>query len=138
VPHPKTVTALRRQRHRDDGSAIAEFVMVTALLLLLGLGVFQLAFALHVRVTLIDCAAEGARVAAGIGSDLELGKQRAKTLIAGALNPDYAADVTAEKVQIEGIDLVRVTVNAPLPLIGLFGPVEGISITGHAVDEASL
>ncbi|RIJ01598.1 pilus assembly protein, partial [Clavibacter nebraskensis] len=53
---------------RDDrGSAPAEFVMVGALLVVLALSVVQLALALHVRTTVLDAAAEGARTAALAG-----------------------------------------------------------------------
>ena len=49
---------------REHGSAVAEFVMVAALLLFVAMGVFQLGLALYVRNTLISAASEGARYGA--------------------------------------------------------------------------
>lgn len=54
----------------DRGSAPVEFVLVGALLTLLTVSVLQFALALHVRSTLIDAAAEGARHAALADSSL--------------------------------------------------------------------
>ena len=53
-----------RPPRADDGSAVVEFVLVSVLVLVLLLGVVQVALALHVRSLAIDAAAEGARVAA--------------------------------------------------------------------------
>ena len=47
---------------------MAEFTLVGVLLTVLALAVVQLALALHVRNTLLDAAAEGARYAALAGS----------------------------------------------------------------------
>ena len=44
----------------ERGSAVAEFVLVSALVLALFLGVVQVALAQHVRTLLVDAAAEGA------------------------------------------------------------------------------
>src|SRR5690625_1215129 len=78
-----------RRPDRERGSAVAEFVMISPLMLVLALGVFQLAFALHVRVTLSDCAGEGARAAAAVGADLQVAKDRTRTLINTALHSPY-------------------------------------------------
>jgi len=51
-------------RDRESGSAVADFAMVSGLLSLLFLAVFQLGLALHIRNTLISCASEGARYGA--------------------------------------------------------------------------
>src|SRR5699024_12184782 len=90
--------------HGERGSAVAELIMVSGLLVLLVLAVFQLAFALHVRVTLIDCAGEGARAAAVIGSDVEVGAARTRALIARALPVAYAADVADTCTQRGGVE----------------------------------
>src|SRR5690625_5303905 len=105
--------------HGERGSAVAEFIMVSALLVLLVLAVFQLAFALHVRVTLSDCAGEGARGVAVIGYDAEVGAERTRALIASALHDEYAANVTATRTQRSEMELLQVTVTAQLPLIGI-------------------
>lgn len=142
VVQPRGWLALARARFRridkERGSAVAEFVMISALMLVLALGVFQLAFALHVRVTLIDCAGEGARAAAAVGADLQVAKDRTRTLINTALHSSYSSDISTAVVEREGIELLEVTVQAPLPMIGFIGPGSGLTVTGHAVIEDSL
>lgn len=130
--------AKENRESRDRGSAIAEFVLISALGLFLALAVFQLAFALHIRITLIDCAGEGARIAALIGSDPAAGEARTRALISGALHPGYADKVQARTVTRQGLDLVEVTVSAPLPLLGYFGPSGLLEVTGHALVEEQL
>ena len=91
--------ALRELRFRmlrdDAGSAVAEFVMVAGLLTVLTLSVIQLALALHIRNTVIDAAAEGARYAALADSALPDGVARTRDLITVAIGAAYARDVTA-------------------------------------------
>ena len=78
-------------RLRDDrGSAPAEFVMVGALLTVLTLSVMQLGLALHIRNTVLDAAAEGARVAALADNGLADGVARTTDLISVALGEAYA------------------------------------------------
>ena len=87
----------RSIRHVDGehGSAIAEFAMVTALLLVVALGVFQLGFTLYVRNTLISAASEGARYGARVDASPSDGIARTSTLITSSLRRSYAEDVSA-------------------------------------------
>ncbi|MET0782884.1 MAG: TadE/TadG family type IV pilus assembly protein, partial [Leifsonia flava] len=67
---------------RDErGSAVVEFTLVSVLLTTLALAVVQLALALHVRNTVIDAAAEGARYAALADNTLADGEERTRMLI---------------------------------------------------------
>jgi len=116
----------------DRGSAVAEFVMVVALLTVLTLSVLQLAIALLVRNTLVDAAAEGARFGALADGSLEEGELRTAELIATAVGPQYARDVRATRGSYRGHPCLIVTVRAPLPLIGLFGPDRALEVAGHA------
>ncbi len=86
---------VRSAFREDAGSAVAEFAMVGALLTVLTLSVIQLALALHIRNTVLDAAAEGARFAALADSSLSEGAARSRDLISTAIGPGYAADVTA-------------------------------------------
>lgn len=125
-----------RARFADDtGSAAAEFVMVAALLTVLTLSVMQLALALHVRNTVLDAAAEGARTVALADSGLGEGAERTRDLISTALGPGYAANVTAEFGEYLGHPAASVTVRTPLPLIGLAGLDGGLEVVGHAAVE---
>ncbi len=108
---------------------------VSALLTLLFLGVVQLALALHVRNTLVDCASEGARYGAFADRTPAEGAQRTRDLIGMSLSSRYAKNVTASTATLEGMDVVEVTVVAPLPVVGLFGPGQAFTVRGHGVDE---
>jgi hypothetical protein len=121
---------------RDEGSAAVEFVLVGVLLTALTLGVIQLAFALHVRNTLLDAAAEGARFAALAGNGPGDGEQRTRELITVAIGADYAKGVSAGYAEYLGIPATEVTVLAPLPLAGPFGPPRSLEVTGHAAIES--
>lgn len=119
----------------ERGSAVAEFAMVAALLVALVLAVIQLSLAMHVRATLADAAAEGARHASLVGADAAAGVTRTQALITTAVGADYAQDVTAGTAVIAGVDTIRITVAAPLPVLGLIGPT-GLEVSGHAPLEA--
>lgn len=113
---------------------MAEFALVTPLLLLVALAVLQLALALHVRTTLTAAAAEGARGAALAGSDLAIGEGRARELLNGSLAGSTVRDVRGVMAQVGGVPVIEMQVTADLPLIGVFGPVP-MSVTGRAVME---
>lgn len=122
-------------RARDEtGSAPAEFVMVSGLLVLLALGVLQLGLALHVRNTLVDAAAEGARFGALADNTALEGADRARDLITAALGEQYAQDVSTSTGSYLGVPALVVTVRAPLPLVGLLGP-PALEVAGHAAVE---
>lgn len=110
-------------------------MLVGALLTVLTLAVLQLGFALHIRNTITDAAAEGARWAALADNDLADGVTRTRDLITAAIGPAYAADVTASYGSYLGHPSAIVTVRTPLPLIGLVGIDQGLEVAGHAAVE---
>jgi Flp pilus assembly protein TadG len=121
---------------RDDrGSAVAEFVLVGTLLTLLTLSVLQLALALHVRNTVLDAAAEGARFAALADNTPADGIVRCRALITVAIGAGYATDVTAASGSWRGHPAVTITVRTTLPVIGLLGFGESLEVSGHAAVE---
>lgn len=120
---------------RDDrGSAVAEFTMVVGLLTVLLLSVMQLALALHVRNTVQDAAAEGARYASLVGNDAAEGVERTRDLITTAIGPTYAESISATTTSVAGHPAIGITVEAPLPLFGLLGPT-ALEVQGHAAIE---
>jgi len=128
---------LRRGFGADRGSSPAEFVLVAALLTVLTLTVLQLALALHVRNTVLDAAAEGARYGSLADTGLDAGAARTRNLIMVALGPAFATDVTATYATEDGYPTVRMRVVAPLPLLGLLGPDRSLEVVGRAVVEGS-
>lgn len=120
----------------ERGSAVVDFTLVSVLVLVLFLGVVQVALAVHVRATLVDCAAEGARVAGRADRGPQDGAARTRDLITAALSSRYAQDVVARQTVVDGLPVVEVTVSAPLPVVGLLGPAGVVTVDGHALEEA--
>jgi Flp pilus assembly protein TadG len=115
---------------------VVDFALVSGLVALLFAGVVQLTLALHVRNTLVDCAAEGARYAALADRSTDDGVARTRSLIATSLGGGFADDVSARETDLRGLPVVEVTVSAPLPVAGLLGPGGGLTVSGHALREA--
>ncbi|MFD2758464.1 TadE/TadG family type IV pilus assembly protein [Gulosibacter faecalis] len=115
----------------DRGAAPAEWSLVAGLLTVLFLTVLQVGFVMHVRTTLIDAAAEGARVAGLRDSSAAAGAERTEQLVELALSPGYAESIS---VDVQG-NLVEVRITAPLPLIGLLGFPDGMEVSAHAPIE---
>ncbi|MCX6500038.1 MAG: pilus assembly protein [Arthrobacter sp.] len=117
---------------REHGSAVVDFVLVGTLLTLFFLAIIQLALVLHVRNTLIDAAASGARYGTLADRGAADAKERTTQLIGVALTAEFARDVSTTETSYGGIRTLEVTVRAPLPVIGLIGPREMLEVKGHA------
>jgi hypothetical protein len=117
---------------RERGAAVVDFVLVGALLTMFFVSIIQLALILHVRNTLIDAAASGARYGTLADRSADDARRRTGELIGTALNADFARDIEMREVTFQGLRTLEVTVRAPLPVIGLIGPREGLEVTGHA------
>jgi hypothetical protein len=118
---------------KQHGSAVAEFVMVTAVLTAVFVSVLQLALVLHVRNTLLDAAAAGARFGTLADRSPAEGADRTRSIISESLSPRFAEGVTFESTTIGGNAAVRVTVATGFPLMG-FLPVAGdLRVHGEAV-----
>ncbi|WP_045730513.1 TadE family protein [Pseudarthrobacter chlorophenolicus] len=117
---------------RERGSAVVDFVLVGGLLTMFFLAILQLTLVLHVRNTLIDAAASGARY--GTLADRGPGdaEERTRDLIMTALNPSFAEEVSTGEVTVQGLRTLEVTVRAPMPVVGLIGPRGMLEVTGHA------
>ena len=125
--------AVRAGRPVDErGSAVVDFVMVGGLLTMFFLAIIQLALVLHVRNTLIDAAASGARYGTLADRGATDAAERAADLIVTALNADFAQDITTSEVTFQGLRTLEVTIRAPIPVIGLIGPREMLEVKGHA------
>ena len=119
----------------ESGSAPVEFVLVGVLLTFLTLAVLQLALALHMRNTVLDAAAEGARYGALADNEPADAVPRTIDLIATAIGPDFARDVSVREGSWMGVPAVIVTVRTTLPLAGFLGPDRWLEVEGHAARE---
>ncbi|AKU18828.1 pilus assembly protein TadE [Luteipulveratus mongoliensis] len=109
--------------------------MVSTLVIVLFMAAFQLGFALHVRNTLIAHASEGARYGARADSSPGQGADRARQLIRTSLSGRFARHVSATRTTEGGAAVVRVTVVAPMPVFGPFGPGGELKVSGRAYAE---
>jgi Flp pilus assembly protein TadG len=119
----------------ESGSAVVDFALVSALVSLLFVAVLQVGFAMHIRNTLIWCASEGARLGARSGSTPADGAARTRELITSSVAPGYAQDITAGVTSVDGVQVVQVSVRAPLPLVAFFGPSGAVDVRGRAFLE---
>ena len=121
-----------RGKTDERGSAVVDFVLVGGLLTLFFLAIVQLTLVLHVRNTLVDAAASGARYGTLADRGAADARDRAAELIGVALSPEFARDVTTSEATFQGIRTLEVTIRAPLPVIGLIGPRAALEVKGHA------
>ncbi len=116
----------------ERGSAVVDFVLIGGLLTVFFLAIIQLALFVHVRNTLIDAAASGARYGSLADRNPGDARERTERLITAALNSEFSRDVTAGESEYRGLRTLEVTVRAPFPVIGLIGPKAALEVRGHA------
>lgn len=122
---------------RDDrGAAVVDFALTSGLLALLFVAVLQVGAALHIRNTLVSCASEGARYAARVGSSPEQGVVRTRDLVSRSISDRYSDDVTVSvETTADGVEVVVVRIDAPLPVLGPLGPDGALEVSGRAFLE---
>lgn len=128
----QTVWADGAPTRHETGSAVVDFVLVGALAVIVFLAIIQLALVLHVRNTLLDAAASGARYGILADRGPADAQERTTQLITSTLGSTFAQNVQVNQVSFNGVDTLAVTVRAPLPVIGLLGPGGLLEVTGHA------
>jgi hypothetical protein len=107
--------------------------LIGGLLTVIFLAVVQLMLVLHVRNTLIDAAASGARYGTLADRNPEDAGQRTAELITAGVGEDFASDVTVRRSGAGGTQFVEVVVRTPLPVVGLLGPSGVLEVQGRAV-----
>lgn len=125
-------------RARDEGAAVVDFVLVSALVLALFLLVLQVGLTLHTRNVLVASAAEGARYGANADRSPGEGAERTRRAVAEALSPGVARRLSYTAVETDrgGLPVVEVTVSGPLPVVFLPGGPIRITVHGHALEES--
>ena len=112
---------------------MVDFVLVSTLVTVMFLALIQLALVLHVRNTVADAASSAARYGALADRTAQDAQDRAELLLSTSLGDGYAQDVTASVSTAGGVSILTVSVTAPLPLVGLFGPRGRLEMSGHAL-----
>jgi Flp pilus assembly protein TadG len=121
------------KRTDDAGAVLVEFTLVAILVVIIALGVIQLAAALHVRNMAISAASEGARLAAAHDRGLAEGEARTRDLLESSIG-DVSATVEASTSTVFGADAVLMEVELPVPVFGLWG-VGSMHVRAHALKE---
>lgn len=119
----------------DRGAAPVEFVLVSSFVLLLFLAAVQLGYALHVRNTATAHVIEGARVGARADNTAADGIARAVELLGTTLPGRYGTTVTGQRTTVDGVAIVQVTAEMPLPVLGPLGIPGTMTVTGQAYAE---
>ncbi|WP_238385197.1 TadE/TadG family type IV pilus assembly protein [Nesterenkonia muleiensis] len=118
----------------EQGSATAEFTMVSALLALLFVAAVQVAGMIHVRNTLIDAASTGARFGALADRTADDGAARTQQLITGSISSRYAEEISYEYLETSEGRTLRISVRAQVPVL-VVGPGFGeLEVTGSAYE----
>ncbi|MEV7693457.1 TadE/TadG family type IV pilus assembly protein [Microbacterium sp. NPDC089189] len=120
----------------ERGSAPVEFVLVGTLLTFLTLAVLQLGFTVYVRNVVHDAAVEGAYHAALADTTLAQGAERAQQVVERAVGDGYVTEVQVVEEQSGGQPVIRVTMQATLPLVGLLGVPRGMEVQAYAPAES--
>jgi Flp pilus assembly protein TadG len=123
------------RRRSQDGSAIADFALVSVVLVPLFFGILQLALVWHVKTTLTSAASEGARYGAAYDRTTLDGQRRTSAVIDETFGTDFRDEVTASDSTVSGQPGVEVDVSAQVPMLGFWGPTITVEVTGHAVKE---
>jgi len=130
---------LRAHSRGDDGSAVVEFVLISALVMGLLLAVLQVAVYVHVRNVVAASAQQGARYAANADVDSGSGAPRTLEIIGNSLGGTTAEGLScesAEEVDSTGLVLVVVQCTGAVPaLFGALGDLLPVTVTGRAIKE---
>lgn len=116
----------------DDGAIVAESALIIALITLLCGTILQLGVIIHTRNTMIDAASAGARYAALADRNPHDAPDRARSVLAGSVPNSQGA--TIQVTSESGGEIIAVTIDHQLPILGFItGPIP-LSVTARAYD----
>ena len=92
---------------RQDGSAVADFVLVAFPMLAIFMATISITLGSYARLVLLDSTIEGARFAALADQDISSGVARTKQLVAAALGPGLSVNVAGTVSQFGSVESVR-------------------------------
>ncbi|KAA9086972.1 TadE/TadG family type IV pilus assembly protein [Microbacterium radiodurans] len=116
----------------ERGSAPVEFVLVSALLTVLTLGVLQLGVAVYVRGVALDAAVDGAFHAALADVPDADGAARARDILTRTVGAGFVQRSDTRVVVAGGRPTVEVRLTVTLPVAGLVGIPGGWEVRAHA------
>lgn len=124
-----------RRERSQRGSAIADFALVSVVLVPLFFGIMQLALIWHVKSTLTAAASQGAGYGASYLHTPGDGAARTRAIIRQTFGVGFSDRVTSAATSVAGQPGVEVRVAAQVPVLVFWGPTVTVSVSGHAVQE---
>jgi hypothetical protein len=118
----------------ERGSAVAAFVLVSPLVIMLCLGALQVVLAALIRTSATGVALEAARVGATWDGTAAAAVAHAHDLLDGQMSRDAVRSVTAGVVQRDGLGAMQVRIILRPMLIGPV-PVTEVEAVAHVVRE---
>lgn len=134
-----------RRLASERGSEPVSFALVAPLVLFVVLGVLQLSLVLWVKTTLIDAAGAGAHAAAATSARPGAAEETVREVLSSTIGRNYVKTVQVARVPLATVsnqfgsapvDAVQVTLEAPLPVLGIF-EVGSLRVVGHAMLEVA-
>ena len=132
-----TVAERIRTRFLSESGDLSspEFVLVSALLVSLVLGLLQVLFVGYVRHALTAAASEGARQASLPDVSGEQALALTRALITQSLSETYASEVSLARSTRLGIPTSEMIITAPIPVLGLWTTGGTFQVSAHAPRE---
>ena len=124
-----------RRLGAENGSALVESLVVSLLVAFLVLSLMQVAYAMHVRSTMMSIAGEGARRVALVDATPAEGQVRINSLMEETLSGLSKPDVTIKPDINAGERIITVTVRGKLPIIGPWGIPGALTVKASAYAE---
>jgi hypothetical protein len=118
----------------ERGSAVAAFVLVSPLVVMLCLGALQIVLMALIRTSVTGVALEAARSGATWDGSALAATSRARELLDGQISPTAIRSVSARSVEREGLDTMEVRITVRPMLIGPV-PMREFEAVAHAVRE---
>lgn len=125
----------RRLLRSEGGSAIADFTLVSVILVPLFFAIFQFALIWHMKNTITSAASEGARYGAAYDRTTSDAADRTASVLDATFGTDFDADVSAGDTTLDGHPVVEVVVTAEVPVLAFWGPTVQVESRGHAIKE---
>lgn len=123
------------EERSERGSAIADFALVSVVLVPLFFGILQLALIWHVKSTLTAAASQGASYGASYLHTPADGAARTRAVVAQTFGADFRDQVSGRATSVSGQPGVVVAVTAEVPVLVFWGPTVTVAVTGHAITE---
>lgn len=120
----------------DRGSAVAAFVLVSPLVVMLGLAALQIITVTLIRNNATSIAFEAARHGAAWDSSVQDAEARARQLMSDQLSAAVRPRVAARELRVGNLGAVEVRITLSPRAVGPL-PTDDITVSAVVVDEKS-